>query len=128
MVKQNMKSFYEKMFLFLIVNLIINFNAFPQPYPIYNWPDTAQIGDNISRTLNLLRNSNPEEKTTVKILVYGQSINEQEWWLDVKNYIENLYPNAKLEMKNLSIGGFQAIYLNRTVDFDSGESIPRARR
>ena len=38
------------------------------------------LGRNIQRTMTLLAASTPEKRNTVKILFYGQSITEQDWW------------------------------------------------
>jgi len=103
--------------LFISLFLIFKGLVFSQ-YPAYVWPDTSQMGQYMSRTMDLLQNSDPSNKTTVRILVYGQSINAQDWWQDTKTYLETLYPNANIDMRNLSIGGYQSDKLWKTSYFD----------
>lgn len=45
--------------------------------------DPAQLGRGIQRTMTLLASSTPERRNTVRILFYGQSITEQDWWKEV---------------------------------------------
>lgn len=73
---------------------------------------------NIQRTMNLLATSTPEKQNTVNILVYGQSLSAQDWWLDVRDYLKEEFPHANLNMQNKSIGGFSAQILIRTVERD----------
>jgi hypothetical protein len=72
----------------------------------------------IQRTMNLLKTSTPEKRNTVRILVYGQSLSAQDWWLEVKNYFEEQFPHANLIMNNKSIGGFASQFLIKTVKRD----------
>ncbi|MDD2380465.1 MAG: hypothetical protein PHV35_02085 [Mariniphaga sp.] len=80
--------------------------------------DTANLGRYTSRTLNLLKNSDPQNPNEVKILVYGQSISEQEWWLHIKEYVKDQYPHANIVMENKAIGGFASQLLCKTVEMD----------
>jgi hypothetical protein len=41
----------------------------------------------------------------VRILVYGQSISEQEWWVQLKNWLKATYPNGNLVMEEHARGG-----------------------
>jgi hypothetical protein len=86
--------------------------------------DTARLGRNISRTMNLLHNSNSKNRNTVKILVYGQSISEQEWWLEVKKSVISRFPEANIIMENKAIGGFAAQLLYKTVEMDVSSFYP----
>jgi len=72
----------------------------------------------IQHTMNLLQTSTPEHRNTVRILVYGQSLSEQDWWLEVKRYFEKQFPHADLIMDNKSIGGFASQFLVKTVKRD----------
>ncbi|HEX8545814.1 MAG TPA: T9SS type A sorting domain-containing protein, partial [Cytophagaceae bacterium] len=80
--------------------------------------DVSDFGKNISRTMNLLESSTAAKKNTVKILVYGQSISEQNWWLAVKSDLTSRYPNANIIMENRAIGGFAAQLLIKPMYFD----------
>ena len=42
--------------------------------------DPAKLGLGVQRTMTLLATSTPEKRNTVRILFYGQSITEQDWW------------------------------------------------
>jgi hypothetical protein len=86
--------------------------------------DTTHLGRYTSRTLNLLNKSTPQMRNTVKILVYGQSISEQKWWLEVMRYAEAKYPNAIIQMMNKSIGGFASQLLYKTTEMDVSASYP----
>jgi hypothetical protein len=68
--------------------------------------------------MHLLATSTPAKRNTVKILVYGQSISKQEWWLDVKKNLIGKYPNADLIIENRSIGGFSSYQLRKPMVFD----------
>ncbi|MEP7111163.1 MAG: hypothetical protein ABI760_24415, partial [Ferruginibacter sp.] len=95
-----------------------------QQYPPPAIPDTTGTGRFIQRTMYLLASSTPEKKNTVKILVYGQSISEQEWWLKVKSDLMKRYPNAHIIMENKAIGGFSSSLLVKTVEMDVSSFYP----
>jgi hypothetical protein len=95
-----------------------------QSHPVPVLPDTSQYGRYTSRTMHLLQNSTPERPNTVKILVYGQSISAQKWWLEVKKDIEKKFPHANLIMENKSIGGFASQLLCKTVEMDVSSFYP----
>ena len=75
-------------------------------------------GRYIARTLHLLSGSTPEHANVVRILVYGQSISQQEWWLAVRQGLQARYPQARLVMENRAIGGFHSTRLLKTVEAD----------
>jgi hypothetical protein len=100
------------------------FCVFAQSWPIPELPDTANYGRYTSRTISLLHSSTPEKRNTAKILVYGQSISAQDWWLPVKKSIEARYPNANLIMENKAIGGFASQMLCKTVEMDVSTFYP----
>lgn len=104
--------------------LFTGFSGFAQPWPQPELPDTASYGRYTSRTMHLLQTSNPEKRNTLKILVYGQSISAQDWWLPVKKSIEERYPNANLIMENRAIGGFASQILCKTVEMDVSTFYP----
>lgn len=94
------------------------FMAYSQ-YPVPALPaDTSQFGKKISRTLSLLGTSTASNRKKVKILVYGQSISEQDWWNQVKTWLQSTYPYADLEMINRAIGGYSSQMLWRTCEMD----------
>ncbi len=109
------------MFLFL---LLVTSVASAQKYPLPLGADTANTGRYIQRTMHLLATSTPQKRNTVKILVYGQSISEQKWWLEVKRDLTARYPNANLIMENKSIGGFSSSLLVKTTEMDVSSFYP----
>lgn len=72
----------------------------------------------IQRTMHLLAESTPHDRNTVRVLVYGQSLSAQDWWLLVKRHLEKKFPNANLIMENKAIGGFASQFLIKTVRRD----------
>jgi hypothetical protein len=86
--------------------------------------DGEHSGQYISRTMNLLHQSMAQKRNTVKILVYGQSISEQEWWLEVKKTVISRFPYANVIMENRAIGGFAAQLLYKTTEMDVSSFYP----
>jgi hypothetical protein len=86
--------------------------------------DTINSGQYVARTMNLLYKSTAKKRNTIKILVYGQSISEQEWWLEVKRTVISRFPNANVIMENRAIGGFAAQLLYKTVEMDVSSFYP----
>ena len=108
------------MFFLLVVSPVLQ----AQPWPAPELPDTSGYGLYTSRTLHLLHSSTAEEPNTVKILVYGQSISEQAWWLQVKAHLESRFPHVRLIMENKAIGGFSSQILCKTVEMDVSSFYP----
>lgn len=103
---------------FLLVPLIQKIAAdtpFPPPAPIAN---NAILGARIQRTMGLLATSTPTERHQVRILFYGQSISEQDWWKDVAQDFRQRFPYADLIIENRAIGGFAAPILIRPSEHD----------
>lgn len=108
----------------LIILFSVASSAKGQDYPSPALPDTAGTGRYIQRTMHLLASSTPEKKNTVKILVYGQSISEQKWWLEVKQDLIRRFPDAGIIMENKAIGGFSSSILVKTVEMDLSSFYP----
>ncbi len=100
--------------VFLSYSHVLGQSYFPIP-PV---PQTEQFAQHISRTASLLTSSTAQEPQEVRILVYGQSISAQDWWKQVKSFLESTYPAAKINMQNKAIGGFSSDRLKLTVDND----------
>jgi hypothetical protein len=81
-------------------------------------PDGAALGVGIQRTMTLLAASTPEHRNKVRILFYGQSITEQDWWKRVADDLRKRFPNADLEIENRAIGGFASQWLIRPAEHD----------
>ncbi len=113
-----------KRFVILLILSPVSFILFAQPWSMPELPDTAEYGRYTSRTLHLLQTSTTENPNTVKILVYGQSISAQNWWLEVKKAIETRFPSVTLIMENRAIGGFASQILCKTVEMDVSTFYP----
>lgn len=83
-----------------------------------NTGDPEQFGVHIQRTMSLLENSTPEQQNTVRILFYGQSITEGEWWKIVRDDLLERYPNANLIIENHALGGYASQMLQKTAETD----------
>ena len=107
----------------IILTLLYRFELMAQPFtqPHMN---CSGFGKHIGRTMNLLQSSRPDCKKTVKILVYGQSISVQDWWLEVRRDLTARFPNANIIMENRAISGFSTQYLYKTVEMDVGSFYP----
>jgi hypothetical protein len=101
-----------------------HFSTANLPFFVLPVQDTQHSGQYVSRTMNLLQKSTAHNKNTVKILVYGQSISEQEWWLEVKRTVISRFPDANVIMENRAIGGFAAQLLYKTVEMDVSSFYP----
>ncbi len=102
----------------ILLTILFRFELMAQPFPQPESPNTDGFGKYIGRTLHLLHNSDPNCKKTVRILVYGQSISVQDWWLEVRRDLTLRFPNANIIMENRAIGGFSTQYLFKTVETD----------
>lgn len=82
-----------------------------------SWSDPS-FGAHIQRTMTLLATSTPQKRNKVKILFYGQSITEQNWWKLVSDDLRRRFPNADLEIENKAVGGFASQILSRVAEHD----------
>jgi hypothetical protein len=89
--------------------------AFP---PLKSPGDIAGRGAAIQHTMTLLNSSAVEKKNRVRILFYGQSITEQDWWRAVHRDLIARFPQATLEVENRAIGGHAAQLLEKTAEAD----------
>lgn len=113
--------------IYFLVFLLLTGNrgtSLAQSYQVPVLPDTSKLGQYTSRTMNLLHGSTPDKRNEVRILVYGQSISEQEWWLEVRRTVAARFPDADLIMENKAIGGFSTQYLFKTVEMDISSFYP----
>src|SRR5450755_1984382 len=101
--------------------LIVSGRAMAQKavYPVpKNLGDPSKIGLGIQRTMTLLATSTPQHRNTVRILFYGQSITEQNWWQSVADDLKRRFPNANLIIENRALGGFASQLLVKTAETD----------
>lgn len=87
---------------------------FPQPAP----QDVSTFGAGVQRTMALLASSTPQQRNTVKVLFYGQSITKQDWWKLVAADLRKRFPYANIIAENRAIGGYAAPMLKRTLEHD----------
>lgn len=85
----------------------------PRPDPS---KQTVPFGSLIPRTMQKLAESTPEKRNKVKIVMFGQSIIAQEWWMDIARELHARYPNADLSVLNPSIGGVTTPWLRRLAE------------
>ena len=80
--------------------------------------DTDAFGAGVQRTMALLATSTPEKRNKVRVLFYGQSITEQDWWKQVAEDLRRRFPNADLDIQNRAVGGFASQILCRVAEHD----------
>lgn len=68
-----------------------------QPFPLpIDLGRPVELGYGVQRTMHLLSSSTPEQRDTVRLLFYGQSITEQGWWRTVVDDLRQRFPHAHL--------------------------------
>jgi hypothetical protein len=72
----------------------------------------------LSHALALMADSTTARRRTVKVLFYGQSITEQNWWKSVAGKLRQRFPTANFVIENRAIGGFSTQLLVRTAETD----------
>jgi hypothetical protein len=88
-------------------------------FPAPRWlGDTNKRGHGIQRTTTLLATSTPTKRNTVRILFYGQSITEQNWWQAVADDLRRRFPHANLIIENRALGGHSSQLLVKTAEAD----------
>ncbi|HLY75812.1 MAG TPA: SGNH/GDSL hydrolase family protein [Planctomycetota bacterium] len=80
--------------------------------------DDAAFGVGIQRTMKLLATSTPQARNQVRVLFYGQSITEQDWWKQVADDLRRRFPDADLVIANKAVGGFASQLLSRLAEHD----------
>jgi hypothetical protein len=108
-----------KCIFFFFLLLLQAITVWSQAYfPVPSPPDPGPLGRNMARTISLLKQTNTDSSQEVRILVYGQSISVQDWWKEVKQFLEKEYPQANMTMLNLAVGGFSTDRLKIIVEND----------
>ena len=79
---------------------------------------SGSVGVGIQRTMTLLATSTAQRRNRVRILFYGQSITEQDWWKAVADDLRKRYPHADLDIQNRAIGGFASQMLIMPAEHD----------
>jgi hypothetical protein len=109
---------FVRCFAALLLTSAMSGNAYAADYPPTRFPDASGWGKNIQRTMRLLATSTPEQRNTVRILFYGQSITEQKWVRLVETDLRQRFPHANLIVENRALGGFASQLLVKTAETD----------
>lgn len=96
----------------------------PSYPPLAPIKDDSSFGAGVQRTMSLLATSIPNKRNRVKVLFYGQSITEQDWWKQVAEDLRKRFPNADLVIENKAVGGFASQILSRLAEHDIPEFYP----
>ena len=97
------------------LNTACGADGFPEP----NEPrDRSQYGRHFQRTMTLMQTSTPQDRHTVRILFYGQSIIGQRWHTMVIDDLKQRFPHTDFVVANKALGGFGSDYLVRTLHYD----------
>ena len=112
------KRLFQTLALALGFASIVAVRAAPPDYPPAKFPSAGGWGKNIQRTMRLLATSTAEQRNTVRILFYGQSITEQKWSKLVEEDLRGRFPHADLVIENRALGGFASQMLARTAETD----------
>jgi len=86
--------------------------------PLQNAGDTTTRGAALQRTMELLETSAIEKRNTVRILFYGQSITEQDWWKVIVEDVVKRFGFARVQAENRTIGGHSSQLLVKTAEAD----------
>lgn len=78
-------------------------------------------GGRVARTMSRLAYSTASHRMPVKVLFYGQSIVESDWWREVAAALEHRYPHADLTIENKALGGWEA---HRLIDAAEADVYP----
>jgi len=89
--------------------------AYASPPP---WQPEQEQREHLRRSLTLLGAATPTDRKTVRLLFYGQSITQQDWWKEVERYLRSTYTNANLIVENRAIGGHASQLLAKTAEAD----------
>src|SRR5258708_4756409 len=105
--------------LTLIAALLLTCAQDKKPFPpLPPVADDPSFGAGVQRTMSLLAESTPQKRNKVRVLFYGQSITEQDWWRQVAEDLRRRFPNADLVIENKAVGGFASQLLSRLAEHD----------
>ena len=94
---------------------IASMDDYPRPNPA---EDTSSYGKHFQRSMTLMTTSTQENRNTVRILYYGQSIVGQRWSEMVDADLRQRFPNTNFITGNLALDGFGSDRLVRTMHYD----------
>ncbi len=106
-------------FTVLAFTILLSGAALADDYPAPQPPkDTSEYGKHFQRSMTLMATSTPQQRHTVRILFYGQSIVGQKWHTMVVGDLKKRFPYTDFVVENKAIGGFSSQLLVRTMDYD----------
>lgn len=76
-------------------------------------PKAADPTHALARTISIIRSATPEHPKVLKILFYGQSISTPRWTDRAMATLRAAYPNVRFDYRNLALGGWNAVILER---------------
>lgn len=93
--------------------------AMAEEFPaVADFGDPARLGQGVQRTMTLLQSSNPTERHTVRILLYGQSITAGQWGVRLEKHLRETYPHANLIYDRKPLSGYSTERLVKTAEAD----------
>lgn len=96
----------------------VGVNAEPITAPPAITDEQRRSGTRLRRTMSRLAYSTPSHRMPVKVLFYGQSIVESDWWREVAAALQQRYPHADLTIENKALGGWEAHRLINAAEAD----------
>lgn len=108
----------KRIFLTAVVCIMVGCHSVDVPLLPNASEDRSRWGVNIQRTMDLLASSTPDNRNSVKILFYGQSIIGGQWHAFFERGVGERFPYADLTVENRAIGGYSSKYLVKTVEHD----------
>jgi hypothetical protein len=80
--------------------------------------------ESLARTRAIIAGSTSKRPQVLRILFYGQSITSPRWTDLAVEHLRKTYPNTLFDVRNMAIGGFGSVLLERTVERDIAEFYP----
>lgn len=77
-----------------------------------------------ARSLTIVRSASAQDPKVLKVLFYGQSISSPKWTVPALQKLRRRYPNVTFDTRNLALGGWSAIELERAVLRDVSDFYP----
>ncbi len=87
-------------------------------------PQVPPGASGMPRTLSILKSRPTQDPNVLRVLFYGQSISTPKWTDMAASALQRRFPNTRLVVGNLAIGGFAAQLLERTVARDVAAFYP----
>ena len=72
--------------LFLATLLALSSSWASEFPPITDFGPTNEYGASLQRSMRLMAGSDPNHKSTVRVMIYGQSVSQQSWWLSIADW------------------------------------------